>query len=219
LAGAEPAYLGTSGSWTWAIVSTTNVALIADAATKIRSRSGSPSPAWLVDVPTSPQSESRNASTIGTLAHPKERRPADAGRPPGGELTTEQVPDRTQWQQRWRTPRTTRQRARRQGGGHIALPERADIEQGGETCGRQPAGRDRSALSRTHREIFHLIGLFGRLVDDLPASGPDDGDHRDLRRVLYSLHAILELHMAQEEELYVALGESGRDGLAVARPA
>jgi heavy metal translocating P-type ATPase len=74
-------------------------------------------------------------------------------------------------------------------------------------------------LSRTHREIFHLIGLFGRLVDDLPASGPDDGDHRDLRRVLYSLHAILELHMAQEEELYVALGESGRDGLAVARPA
>jgi hypothetical protein len=74
-------------------------------------------------------------------------------------------------------------------------------------------------LSRTHREIFHLIGLFGRLVEDLPASGPDEGDHRDLRRVLYSLHAILELHMAQEEELYVALGESGREGQAVARPA
>jgi heavy metal translocating P-type ATPase len=62
-------------------------------------------------------------------------------------------------------------------------------------------------LSRTHREIFHLIGLFSRQVDELEASGPDDGDQRDLRRVLYSLHAILDLHMAQEEELYVGLAE------------
>jgi heavy metal translocating P-type ATPase len=60
-------------------------------------------------------------------------------------------------------------------------------------------------LSRTHREIFHLISLFSRQVDGLAASGPDDGDQRDLRRVLYSLHAILSLHMAQEEELYVGL--------------
>ncbi len=62
-------------------------------------------------------------------------------------------------------------------------------------------------LSRTHREIFHLIGLFSRQVDELEAGGPDDGDQRDLRRVLYSLHAILGLHMAQEEELYVGLSE------------
>jgi heavy metal translocating P-type ATPase len=62
-------------------------------------------------------------------------------------------------------------------------------------------------LSRTHREIFHLISLFSRQVDELEASGPDDGDQRDLRRVLYSLHAILGLHMAQEEELYVGLAE------------
>ena len=60
-------------------------------------------------------------------------------------------------------------------------------------------------LSRTHREIFHLISVFNRQVDELEASGPDDGDQRDLRRVLYSLHAILGLHMAQEEELYVGL--------------
>ena len=32
-------------------------------------------------------------------------------------------------------------------------------------------------------------------------------DLRDLRRVLYGLDAILRLHMAQEEELYVALGD------------
>jgi heavy metal translocating P-type ATPase len=60
-------------------------------------------------------------------------------------------------------------------------------------------------LSRTHREIFHLISLFSRQVGELAASGPEDGDQRDLRRVLYSLHAILSLHMAQEEELYVGL--------------
>ena len=60
-------------------------------------------------------------------------------------------------------------------------------------------------LSRTLREIFHLISLFSRQVGELAASGPDDGDQRDLRRVLYSLHAILSLHMAQEEELYVGL--------------
>ena len=29
----------------------------------------------------------------------------------------------------------------------------------------------------------------------------------DLRRVLYGLDAILRLHMAQEEELYVSLGD------------
>ncbi len=62
-------------------------------------------------------------------------------------------------------------------------------------------------LSRTHREIFHLISLFSRQVDELEAGGPDDADQRDLRRVLYSLHAILGLHMAQEEELYVGLAE------------
>jgi heavy metal translocating P-type ATPase len=63
-------------------------------------------------------------------------------------------------------------------------------------------------LSRTHREIFHLISVFNRQVDELAASGPDDGDRRDLRRVLYSLHAILGLHMAQEEELYVGLTDA-----------
>jgi heavy metal translocating P-type ATPase len=62
-------------------------------------------------------------------------------------------------------------------------------------------------LSRTHREIFHLISLFGREVDELAANGPDDRDERDLRRVMYSLHAILSLHMAQEEELYVGLAD------------
>jgi heavy metal translocating P-type ATPase len=64
-----------------------------------------------------------------------------------------------------------------------------------------------AALHRTHREIFHLIRLYARLVEELPDSGPVPADLPDLRRVLYGLHAILRLHMAQEEELYLGLGD------------
>jgi iron-sulfur cluster repair protein YtfE (RIC family) len=57
-------------------------------------------------------------------------------------------------------------------------------------------------LIQTHHEIHRLARLFGRLVAQLPAEGPRPEDLRDLRRVLYGLHAILSLHFAQEEELY-----------------
>lgn len=57
-------------------------------------------------------------------------------------------------------------------------------------------------LIQTHHEIHRLARLFGRLVAQLPAEGPRPEDHRDLRRALYGLHAILTLHFAQEEELY-----------------
>jgi soluble P-type ATPase len=74
-------------------------------------------------------------------------------------------------------------------------------------------GEDPTApMSRAHLEIAHLVRLFGRLVDELP---PDDfepltpDDLRDLRRILYGLHAILRLHFAQEEEQYLPLLEDG----------
>jgi heavy metal translocating P-type ATPase len=57
-------------------------------------------------------------------------------------------------------------------------------------------------LIQTHHEIHRLTRLFGRLVAQLPAQGPRPEDLRDLRRVLYGLHAILTLHFAQEEDLY-----------------
>ncbi|HVW71501.1 MAG TPA: heavy metal translocating P-type ATPase [Steroidobacteraceae bacterium] len=57
-------------------------------------------------------------------------------------------------------------------------------------------------LIQTHHEIHRLTRLYGRLVARLPAEGPSREDLRDLRRVLYGLHAILALHFAQEEELY-----------------
>jgi hypothetical protein len=64
-----------------------------------------------------------------------------------------------------------------------------------------------AALHRTHTEIFHLIRFMDRLVAEIPEEGPGPEDLTDLRRVLYGLDAILRLHMAQEEELYVALGD------------
>jgi heavy metal translocating P-type ATPase len=65
-----------------------------------------------------------------------------------------------------------------------------------------------AALHRTHTEIFHLVRFLGRMVDELGPDGPASEDLPDLRRVLYGLDAILRLHMAQEEELYVTLGEA-----------
>ena len=60
-------------------------------------------------------------------------------------------------------------------------------------------------LVQTHYEIRRLSRLLGRLVRQLPPSGPAREDLRDVRRVLYGLHAILTLHFAQEDELYSLL--------------
>jgi len=69
-------------------------------------------------------------------------------------------------------------------------------------------------LSRTHGEIFHLIGLHHRLVESMGAEGPGPGELRDVRRVLHSLHAILQLHFAQEEELFMSLDDHYLDARA-----
>ena len=61
-------------------------------------------------------------------------------------------------------------------------------------------------LVQTHYEIRRLSRLLGRLIKQLPPSGPAREDLRDVRRVLYGLHAILTLHFAQEDELYSLLG-------------
>ncbi len=64
-----------------------------------------------------------------------------------------------------------------------------------------------AGLHRTHTEIFHLVRYIDRLVREVAKDGPAPEDLTDLRRVLYGLDAILRLHMAQEEELYLALGD------------
>ncbi|MEO5885045.1 MAG: heavy metal translocating P-type ATPase [Candidatus Limnocylindrales bacterium] len=71
-----------------------------------------------------------------------------------------------------------------------------------------------AALHRTHTEIFHLIRLYGRIVDEVGEAGPAPEDRTDLRRALYGLDAILRLHMAQEEELYASIDSDAIGELA-----
>ena len=62
-----------------------------------------------------------------------------------------------------------------------------------------------AAMSRTHQEIFHLAHAFERLTEMIGPMGPDAADLVDLTRMLYALHAVLRLNVAQEEELYSSL--------------
>ena len=57
-------------------------------------------------------------------------------------------------------------------------------------------------LIHTHHEIERLVRLYSRMLDRLPETPLGAGEIEALRRTLYSLHAVLELHFAQEEELY-----------------
>ena len=69
--------------------------------------------------------------------------------------------------------------------------------------GNDPTG----TMSRAHVEIAHLIRRVGRVLDDIGTEGPDDDDIIELRRLLYGLYAILELHFAQEDEGYLSLAD------------
>jgi len=69
--------------------------------------------------------------------------------------------------------------------------------------GRDPLG----PMSRAHIEISHQIRRLGRLLDGLDRSGPSESDVVELRRCLYGLYALLQLHMAQEDEEYLSLSD------------
>jgi len=62
-----------------------------------------------------------------------------------------------------------------------------------------------AAMSRTHREIFHLARLYDRLVAELPSGPIPEFELAQLRRLLHGLGAILRLHFEQEEEMFQAL--------------
>jgi heavy metal translocating P-type ATPase len=62
-----------------------------------------------------------------------------------------------------------------------------------------------AALSRTHREIFHLHRRFSGALEQLDPGHPDADALRSVQRTLYALDAILRLHFAQEEEIYQGL--------------
>jgi heavy metal translocating P-type ATPase len=60
-------------------------------------------------------------------------------------------------------------------------------------------------LRRSHREIARRIRLFARLVDELPETGLEPDEIAELQRELWGLHAVLDLHVTLEDELYAGL--------------
>jgi hypothetical protein len=71
--------------------------------------------------------------------------------------------------------------------------------------------REAHAARREHAEVAHLAGMLVHMVDDLPEDGPDDEEVIAMRRVLYSLHAILTLHRASEEERLMGVVDTPDD--------
>jgi heavy metal translocating P-type ATPase len=69
-------------------------------------------------------------------------------------------------------------------------------------------GTDPTApMSRAHAEISRLILRLGTVLQHLGERPPDAAEVHELRRLLYGLHAVLELHFAQEDESYLSLAE------------
>lgn len=82
---------------------------------------------------------------------------------------------------------------------HAAAEEAALYPIVGWTIGNPEAT---ATMSRDHREIARLTAELAELVD---AARDRAANLEALRRTLYGLHAIVVLHFAKEEEVYLAL--------------
>ncbi len=71
-----------------------------------------------------------------------------------------------------------------------------------------------ATMARDHLEVLRLIDQLGQLRSATALSRPDR--ETNLRRVLYGLYAILELHFAKEEEIYLPLLEATLDPASAA---
>ncbi len=60
-------------------------------------------------------------------------------------------------------------------------------------------------MSRDHVEIARLTAELNALREELDSGYPGLAVLRELRRVLYGLYALVSVHFAKEEELYLPL--------------
>jgi soluble P-type ATPase len=67
-------------------------------------------------------------------------------------------------------------------------------------------------MIRAHREVAARVTRLSHFVDGTSGAPVDAREVADLRRALYGLDAILQLHMSQEEENFFALGDRPADG-------
>ncbi len=71
-------------------------------------------------------------------------------------------------------------------------------------------GHDATApMSLAHTEILRQIRRLGLLLDSIGPNGPDAIEIAELRDLLFGLHAVLELHTAQEDHSYLSFDEVG----------
>lgn len=62
-----------------------------------------------------------------------------------------------------------------------------------------------ATMSRDHVEIGRLVAELGELEGQLAGGAITPAQARALRRVLYGLYAVVRLHFAKEEEVYLPL--------------
>jgi iron-sulfur cluster repair protein YtfE (RIC family) len=62
-----------------------------------------------------------------------------------------------------------------------------------------------ATMSRDHVEVGRLTEELSSLRSAVAAGQVGEGETRDLRRVLYGLYALVRLHFAKEEEIYLPI--------------
>jgi iron-sulfur cluster repair protein YtfE (RIC family) len=69
-------------------------------------------------------------------------------------------------------------------------------------------------MIRDHVEVARLTEQLGRLRAAAGAGGPDEATRNELRQVLYGLYALVKVHFAKEEEIYLPLLDEKLDEAA-----
>lgn len=68
-----------------------------------------------------------------------------------------------------------------------------------------------ATMSRDHVEVGRLTDELAKLRASLAAGRAGEVEMRDLRRVLYGLYALVRLHFAKEEEVYLPILDAKLD--------
>lgn len=68
-----------------------------------------------------------------------------------------------------------------------------------------------ATMSRDHTKVGRLVGELAELRAGMEGRSLDAGEQENLRRVLYGLYALVGLHFAKEEEIYLPLLDAALD--------
>jgi len=85
---------------------------------------------------------------------------------------------------------------------HAQAEERALYPVVGKLMG---AAEATATMSRDHVEIGRLTGELGVLRSQLTGTAVSESQQKALRRVLYGLYAVVKVHFAKEEEVYLPI--------------